>query len=69
MYPPRLTEALSILAPCLKSSALSVAILTADYSGFVVGRAVDRHRGGGHPPTPATPPCIRVRTRRFERLR
>jgi len=29
----------------------------------------DRHRGGGHPPTPATPPCIRVRTRRFERLR
>src|SRR5215831_7331443 len=26
----------------------------------------DRHRGGGHPPTPATPPCIRVRTRRFE---
>src|SRR5690242_19806041 len=28
--------------------------------------AFDRHRGGGHPPTPATPPCIRVRTRRFE---
>src|ERR1035438_7453781 len=27
---------------------------------------VDRHRGGGHPPTPATPPCVRVRTRRFE---
>jgi hypothetical protein len=26
----------------------------------------DRHRGGGHPPTPATPPCVRVRTRRFE---
>ena len=26
----------------------------------------DRHRGSGHPPTPATPPCIRVRTRRFE---
>jgi hypothetical protein len=26
----------------------------------------DRHRGGGHPPTPATPPCERVRTRRFE---
>src|SRR5437016_10045824 len=25
----------------------------------------DRHRGGGHPPTPATPPCVRVRTRRF----
>ena len=25
-----------------------------------------RHRGGGHPPTPATPPCVRVRTRRFE---
>ena len=30
---------------------------------------IDRHRGGGRPPTPATPPCIRVRTRRFERLR
>jgi len=29
-------------------------------------RAFDRHRGGGHPPTPATPPCVRVRTRRFE---
>ena len=28
--------------------------------------AKDRHRGGGHPPTPATPPCVRVRTRRFE---
>src|ERR1019366_700825 len=28
--------------------------------------AFDRHRGGGHPPTPATPPCVRVRTRRFE---
>jgi hypothetical protein len=26
----------------------------------------DRHRGGGHQPTPATPPCVRVRTRRFE---
>jgi hypothetical protein len=25
-----------------------------------------RHRGGGHPSTPATPPCVRVRTRRFE---
>jgi hypothetical protein len=29
-------------------------------------RAFDRHRGGGHPPSPATPPCVRVRTRRFE---
>src|SRR5438046_10235501 len=27
---------------------------------------LNRHRGGGHPPTPATPPCVRVRTRRFE---
>ena len=25
--------------------------------------------GGGCPPTPATPPCVRVRTRRFEKLR
>src|SRR5215468_1716847 len=31
-----------------------------DVAGF------ERHRGGGHPPTPATPPCVRVRTRRFE---
>ena len=30
---------------------------------------VDRHRGGGRPPTPATPPCVRVRTRRFDWLR
>jgi hypothetical protein len=29
---------------------------------------VDRHRGSGHPPTPATPPCVQVRTRRFDRL-
>src|SRR5437870_2906420 len=27
---------------------------------------VDRDRGGGRPPTPPTPPCVRVRTRRFE---
>ena len=29
----------------------------------------DRHRGGGRPPTPAIPPCIRVRARLFDRLR
>jgi hypothetical protein len=32
-------------------------------------KVVDRHRGGGHPPTPATPPYVRVRIRRFEKLR
>ena len=26
----------------------------------------DWDRGGGHPPTPATPPYVRVRIRRFE---
>src|ERR1035441_10165485 len=26
----------------------------------------DRQGGGGPPPPPATPPCVRVRTRRFE---
>src|ERR1039458_2596902 len=26
----------------------------------------DWHRGDGHPPTPAAPPCVRIRTRRFE---
>ena len=31
--------------------------------------AADRHRGGGHPPTPATPPYVRVRIRRFDKLR
>jgi hypothetical protein len=31
--------------------------------------SIDRHRGGSHLPTPATPPCVRVRTRRFEKLR
>jgi protein-S-isoprenylcysteine O-methyltransferase Ste14 len=41
-------------------SALSVGV------SIIAGSASDRHRGGGHPPTPATPPCIRVRTRRFE---
>jgi hypothetical protein len=29
----------------------------------------DRHRGGGRPPTPATPPYVRVRIRRVEKLR
>src|SRR5271157_4414997 len=33
---------------------------------FADTKTFDRHRGGGHPPTPATPPCVRVRTRRFE---
>ena len=33
------------------------------------GQGADRHRGGGYAPTPATPPCVRVRTRRFESLR
>jgi hypothetical protein len=33
---------------------------------FLPNDGQDRHRGGGHPPTPATPPCVRVRTRRFE---
>ena len=28
----------------------------------------DRHRRSGHPLTPSTPPCIRVRTRRFTNL-
>ena len=29
---------------------------------------VDRDRGGSRDPTPPTPPCVRVRTRRFGRL-
>lgn len=31
--------------------------------------SMDRHRGSGCPLTPATPPCVRVRTRRFDRFR
>src|ERR1022692_4457214 len=42
----------------------------AGHPGCVAGTHLpvhgDRHRGGGHPPPPATPPCVRVRTRRFE---
>src|SRR5215831_16997192 len=34
----------------------------------VAASRLDRHRGGGRPPTPATPPCIRVRTRRFKKV-
>src|ERR1039458_7572671 len=36
--------------------------------GFPMAYAMgyDRHRGGGRPPTPATPPCVRGRTQRFE---
>ena len=36
---------------------------------FVNTCRFDRHRGSGCPLTPATPPCERVRTRRFEKLR
>src|SRR5208283_573952 len=36
------------------------------FGGALRIQRLDRHRGGGHPPTPATPPCVRVRTRRFE---
>ena len=40
--------------------------LLADQGASFPSIPSDRHRGGGHPPTPATPPCVRVRTRRFE---
>ena len=35
----------------------------------LVIKTVDRHRGSGRRLTPATPPCMRVRTRRFDWLR
>jgi hypothetical protein len=54
-------------------AAVSLMRTTSTTSGFFDHAArlharcrLDRHRGGGHPPTPATPPCVRVRTRRFE---
>ena len=34
-------------------------LITGEETGGAVFMA-DRHRGGSHPPTPATPPCIRV---------
>src|SRR5260370_23059163 len=37
-----------------------------EYLAYCLMCSIDRHRGGGHPPAPATPPCVRVRTRRFE---
>src|ERR1035438_4745259 len=40
--------------------------LRTERGGSIAPTPSDRHRGGGHPPTPATPPCVRVRTRRFE---
>jgi hypothetical protein len=42
--------------------------LSARYADIGI-RRIDRHRGSGCPLTPATPPCVRVRTRRFEWLR
>jgi IclR helix-turn-helix domain len=38
---------------------LAVRIYTAWSANFSDGR-FDRHRGGGHPPTPAKAPCVRV---------
>src|SRR6516164_2062019 len=43
---------------------ISIALKTL-WAGVVL-TPVDRHRGRSHPRTPATPPCVRVRTRRFE---
>jgi hypothetical protein len=40
--------------------------MSVPHAGALAIGGFDRHRGGGHPPTPATPPCVRVRTRRFE---
>jgi hypothetical protein len=37
----------------------SICAVPAGGRGRISG--LDRHRGGGHPPTPATPPCVRVR--------
>jgi len=36
---------------------------------FPVDKVLIGIGGGGHPPTSAVPPCVRVRTRRFDRLR
>src|ERR1022692_1969304 len=62
---------IDFVAMCLHSPA--VQLRRAITSGWPITRVpsvnavpFDRHRGGGQPPTPATPPCVRVRTRRFE---
>jgi hypothetical protein len=64
------------MLPLLPAQALNALVSIQWSSSRMVGNPslirlgkvcpLDRHRGGGHPPTPATPPCVRVRTRRFE---
>ena len=53
--------------PCLGLALGTVPIATRN--GEISITCLDRHRGRSRPRTPATPPCVRVRTRRFERLR
>jgi hypothetical protein len=57
----RLHAAFGILAMLTE-----IAWLTCHSGSRMVLSHFDWHRGGGYPPAPATPPCIRVRTRRFE---
>src|SRR5271157_1529215 len=55
-----------LLAWFFGGKLLGILTIPSSLLNRVAVRVVDRHRGGGHPPTPATPPCVRVRTRRFE---
>src|SRR5438093_4138162 len=50
-----------------KGAATGIELSRSSLTAPRVLKLLNRHRGGGHPPTPATPPCVRVRTRRFER--
>jgi hypothetical protein len=45
---------------------LDVWLANSSIIGLTKSSPLDRHRGSGCPLTPATPPCVRVRTRRFE---
>src|SRR5206468_8781122 len=51
-----------------KGAATGIELSRSSLTAPRVLKLLNRHRGGGRPPTPATPPCVRVRTRRFEKV-
>jgi hypothetical protein len=57
------------LVPILHCCSQANALIDNSLTMSVNTGAFDRHRGSGCPLTAATPPCVRVRTRRFEKLR
>ncbi len=66
--PAGLSSMLEAVKQALESGDDSL-IAVGHHARSIQANLVDRHRGSGCPLTPATPPCIRVRTRRFDWLR